>query len=81
MASYPTRFSPAPGGARPIGSSNRGFASVDPERQREVANPGSKAANESGNGDADSVSGSANADSMSGGGGSRNGNDKASSSR
>lgn len=69
MASYPTRSSPAPGGARPIGSSNRGFASVDPERQREVANPGSKAANESGNANADSASGD--------GGASRNGTDKA----
>ena len=57
MSSYPTRSSPALGGARPIGSSNRGFASVDPERQREVANPGSKAANESSNASADSVTG------------------------
>ncbi|MCY7317555.1 MAG: general stress protein [Ramlibacter sp.] len=82
MASYPTRSSPAPGGARPIGSSNRGFASVDPERQREVANPGGKAANQSSNANADSVSGNANADPVSGdGGGSRNGNDQASGSR
>ena len=57
MSSYLTRSSPALGGARPIGSSNRGFASVDPERQREGANPGSKAANESSNSNADSASG------------------------
>ena len=31
------------------GSSNRGFASMDPERQREIASQGGKAAHESGN--------------------------------
>ncbi len=30
-------------------SSNRGFASMDPERQREIASQGGKAAHESGN--------------------------------
>lgn len=55
MASYPTRPGPATGGTRPIGSPNRGFASVDPERQREVANPGGKAANENSNANAAST--------------------------
>jgi uncharacterized protein len=36
------------GGSQP-GSSNRGFASMDPERQREIASQGGKAAHESGN--------------------------------
>ena len=31
------------------GSSNRGFASMDPQRQREIASQGGKAAHESGN--------------------------------
>lgn len=31
------------------GTSNRGFASMDPERQREIASQGGKAAHESGN--------------------------------
>jgi|OM-RGC.v1.023201060 general stress protein YciG len=31
------------------GASNRGFASMDPERQREIASQGGKAAHESGN--------------------------------
>jgi uncharacterized protein len=36
------------GGSQP-GASNRGFASMDPERQREIASQGGKAAHESGN--------------------------------
>lgn len=35
-------------GSQP-GSTNRGFASMDPERQREIASQGGKAAHESGN--------------------------------
>jgi uncharacterized protein len=35
------------GGQR--GSSNRGFASMDPERQRQIASQGGKAAHQSGN--------------------------------
>ena len=31
------------------GSSNRGFASMDPERQRQIASQGGKAAHQSGN--------------------------------
>lgn len=31
------------------GTSNRGFASMDPEKQREIASRGGKAAHESGN--------------------------------
>jgi general stress protein YciG len=31
------------------GNSNRGFASMDPEQQREIASKGGKAAHESGN--------------------------------
>jgi len=31
------------------GSSNRGFASMDPDKQREIASEGGKAAHESGN--------------------------------
>jgi hypothetical protein len=31
------------------GSSNRGFAAMDPDRQREIASEGGKAAHESGN--------------------------------
>lgn len=31
------------------GTSNRGFASMDPERQREIASEGGKAAHQSGN--------------------------------
>jgi hypothetical protein len=37
-----------PGGT-PRGSSNRGFASMDPERQRQIASQGGKAAHQSGN--------------------------------
>ncbi len=32
-----------------VGKSNRGFASMDPQRQREIASQGGKAAHESGN--------------------------------
>ncbi len=49
MASYPTRSSAGPAATRPVGSSNRSFASVDPERQREVANPGDKTTCDTGN--------------------------------
>src|SRR5215218_2472059 len=37
------------GGSNQGGTSNRGFASMDPERQREIASEGGKAAHESGN--------------------------------
>jgi hypothetical protein len=36
-------------GASQPGSANRGFASMDPERQRQIVNQGSKVAQESGN--------------------------------
>lgn len=36
-------------GGHKSGSSNRGFASMDPERQREIASQGGKAAHKSGN--------------------------------
>ena len=36
------------GGSNPGGSSNRGFASMDPDRQREIASEGGKAAHEKG---------------------------------
>ena len=36
------------GGARPSGKSNRGFASMDPARQREIASKGGRAAHEKG---------------------------------
>lgn len=36
-------------GSEQGGTSNRGFASMDPERQREIASQGGKAAHESGN--------------------------------
>ena len=35
-------------GARPSGKSNRGFASMDPARQREIASKGGRAAHEKG---------------------------------
>ena len=35
-------------GAQGSGTSNRGFASMDPQRQREIANEGGKAAHEKG---------------------------------
>jgi general stress protein YciG len=35
-------------GSKQSGSSNRGFASMDPERQREIASEGGKAAHEKG---------------------------------
>lgn len=38
----------APSGATAPGSPNRGFASMDPERQREIASVGGKAAHERG---------------------------------
>jgi general stress protein YciG len=34
--------------SNPSGSSNRGFASMDPERQREIASQGGRAAHEKG---------------------------------
>jgi general stress protein YciG len=37
------------GGNQGGDTSNRGFASMDPERQREIASEGGKAAHESGN--------------------------------
>ena len=36
-------------GSNQGGSSNRGFASMDPDKQREIASEGGKAAHESGN--------------------------------
>jgi len=36
------------GGARSGGKSNRGFASMDPQRQREIASKGGRAAHEKG---------------------------------
>jgi len=36
-------------GGKSGGGSNRGFASMDPQRQREIASQGGKAAHESGN--------------------------------
>ncbi len=44
----PLRPESAPSGANPPGSPNRGFASMDPERQREIASVGGKAAHERG---------------------------------
>lgn len=37
------------GGKEQSGTSNRGFASMDPDKQREIASKGGKAAHESGN--------------------------------
>jgi general stress protein YciG len=37
------------GGKEQGGTSNRGFASMDPDKQREIASKGGKAAHESGN--------------------------------
>ncbi|MES2977448.1 MAG: KGG domain-containing protein [Pseudomonadota bacterium] len=37
------------GGKDQGGTSNRGFASMDPDKQREIASKGGKAAHESGN--------------------------------
>jgi general stress protein YciG len=39
---------PETSGARPGGKSNRGFASMDPARQREIASKGGRAAHEKG---------------------------------
>lgn len=36
-------------GSNPSGKSERGFASMDPKRQREIASEGGKAAHQSGN--------------------------------
>jgi hypothetical protein len=38
-----------PAGKEKSGTSNRGFASMDPDKQREIASKGGKAAHESGN--------------------------------
>jgi general stress protein YciG len=38
-----------PGGKEQSRTSNRGFASMDPDKQREIASKGGKAAHESGN--------------------------------
>ena len=37
------------GGNKQSGTSNRGFASMDPDKQREIASEGGKASHESGN--------------------------------
>ncbi|MEO7390940.1 MAG: KGG domain-containing protein [Ramlibacter sp.] len=39
---------PGPSGQPKKGSSNRGFASMDPKRQREIASEGGRAAHEKG---------------------------------
>ena len=39
----------SPGGKQGGGTSSRGFASMDPKRQREIASQGGKAAHQSGN--------------------------------
>lgn len=63
-------------GSQQSGTSNRGFASMDPERQREIASEGGKAAHEKGTAHEFTSEEARRAGSMSHGGGSQQSGNK-----